>query len=178
MYNLEKNTFKQNYNAYDNAYVKSGSEKIWERFKKGLNNKKEKKLTEFEKEIKKGVPFEDADDVVEEVRRIVPPILSVPKKYFNKIKSKGFVEPKPDWTGHRSIAAVLGRSPYVPKNEERIYFKLSPQVKVEPRFMPKNKIRKTASELNKDDAMFYGVVLVSDGQKRLYLDHDLKQISD
>ena len=53
MYNLEKNTFKQNYNAYDNAYVKNDSEKIWERFKKGLNNEKEKKLTEFEKEIKK-----------------------------------------------------------------------------------------------------------------------------
>ena len=44
MYNLEKNTFKQNYNAYDDAYVKNSSEKIWERFKKGLNNKKREEV--------------------------------------------------------------------------------------------------------------------------------------
>ena len=173
MYSPEKITFQQNRDIPKN----SGAE-IWEHLKDNLAEKEKVKLLGFEKEMKRGVPFEDADEIIEEVRKIIPPVLSVPKKYYKEIKNKGFVEAMPNWTGHKLIAAVLGRSPYVPKNEDRIYFSLCPQVKIEPRFMAKNKTKKTTGGINKDDALFHGVVFVSDNQRRLHLDQDLEQINN
>jgi len=179
MKNSGEIAFQQNYNVSNvpKDVPRDDSKKVWQRLKESLDEEEKMKLLKLEKEMRKGIPFEDTDEIIEEARKIIPPVLSVPKKYYKEIKNKGFVEATPSWTGHRLIAAVLGRSPYAPKNEDRIYFSLSPRVRIEPRFMVKNKTREATGKINKDDALFHGVVLVSDSQKQLRLDHDLKQIN-
>ena len=150
-----------------NPYKEKSS--ILDKIKEGLNSDQEKKLKAFEEEIRSGIKDpEEAIERIMEMRKITSPVISVPKKYYSEIRKDG-ISAKPDWTGHKSLAATLGREPFTALNEERLYFKIKPHVPVEPRFTaPANK--------KDDDLVFRGVVLISENYNKLDLNRDLEQI--
>lgn len=124
-------------------------------------------IVNFFKMIKKGVSLEDYDlrdlqDLIDKSRKISPPIISVPKKFISNIKQQGYLESHPTWIGHKILCATMGRSPYTPQNEERVFFAVKSHVPISPRFTGK-------------DSLFRGVVTID--KDKLDIHHDLQQLN-
>ncbi len=141
---------------------------ILDAFKKTISDPKDyEDVLGFLKTIKKGVSLDDYDlddlrEKIDKIRKVVPPVISVPKKFIAEIKQKGYIESHPTWTGHKMLCATVGRSPYNHNNEERLFFIVKPHIPIEPRFTGK-------------DRLFKGVVIIE--KDRLDLNNDLQQLN-
>lgn len=141
---------------------------ILQKLKKGLDKKNLETLEGFATELQEGIDDpEYARDRIMEMRKLISPIISVPKKYIREIKEIGYIRPHATWTGHKILAATFNREPYT-NNDDRVYFEILPHVPLEPRF---------TSQSKDNDPLFKGIVIIPEKHGGLNINTDVREIN-
>jgi uncharacterized protein YfeS len=141
---------------------------VLKRLQENLSKEDNIRLAEFKDELEDGIDdIEYAREYINAVRKLTPPIISVPKKYIDTIKKQQYISPRPTWTGHKILAATLNRTPYIDSND-RIFFAIRDHVPLEPRF---------TGEPQSKTYFFKGVVMVSENFGNLNINNDLVELS-
>ena len=94
-----------------------------------------------------GVPMEDARELVDDLRELEDPVISIPMKHLTTIRAKGRVEAKETWIGHQLLIGTLGRPAAVFDSTE-------------PRFLARviNRDVRAIPRATGPDGTFHGVV--------------------
>ncbi len=139
----------------------------------------EKQWQTLRNRIKSGIAVADAQEargLIQDLRKIEYPIVSIPAKYVDSIEQEGrIVEHETDIPGVHLIAGTLGRAPYRgtegSKEGERAYFRILPHVAIEPRFTRDDPAAPTDIQRNK----FVGVFVIHPARS-LVLGKDVERI--
>ena len=142
---------------------------ILDKLRSNLNKDDLKKLSEFSQELENGIEgIEEAKEYITEMRKLTPPIITIPNIHLAEIEKSGYINSHPSWTGHKILAATLNRKPY--NDADRTCFAILPHVPVEPRF--------TGKPGKDGESLFRGVVIISDRHgNKLDLSRDLQRIN-
>ncbi len=123
----------------------------------------------FFKIINKDMSFDNYDteelqEIINKVRNVTPPIISVPKKFILKIKQQGYLESHPTWIGYKMLCATIQwvALPIRLKMKKELFFAIKPHIPVSPRF-------------TEEGGLFRGVVTID--KNILDINNDLQQLN-
>lgn len=111
-----------------------------EKLKEGLNEEEQKELKALLSFIEEGVPPSTADQYIKDLisEYNIHPIVSVPKKYEQKLEEEGVIKPQTTWMKSQSpklIVGTIGRKPYRDKDGRALFKVTKPnEANIKPRF--------------------------------------------
>ncbi|MBI5401643.1 hypothetical protein HZB05_02330 [Candidatus Wolfebacteria bacterium] len=85
-------------------------------------NKKFEEIIEQKERLNIADPEEAREFIKNQLEKGELPVVTIPQKFIEYLKNG--LRAYTDWTGHKILAATLGREYYSPKGEERVAVKI------------------------------------------------------
>lgn len=118
---------------------------------------------DLKKQLVDGVEIEDARDVLDKLREVDDPVITIPMKYYDQVMKAGYIEAHETAIGHKLIAGTIGVEPLEKAGELRFVVRV------------KNKDIEFSPRATGRDKQFHGVVVSN--KDLLVIGRDIEIIS-